>query len=78
MRFLLFCSAAGSVLGFLLLLVGLAADGAPQQAALAGYALALAVLPYVFARACQLWEQQARESHRHDELLVALRKISGQ
>lgn len=76
MRFFLFCAAAGSVLGLLLLLVGLAADGAPQQAALAGYALALAVLPYVFARACQMWSQEDRDKNRHDEVLLTLRKIS--
>src|SRR5215831_9465638 len=42
----------GSVIGGLVFVVGLAtAEGAPQQAATAGMALAVVVLPYGFARA---------------------------
>jgi len=46
------CAAAGAIMGGLDGFVGLAgAESAPQQAAAAAYAVALAVVPYVFARA---------------------------
>ena len=44
----------GSGLGALVFMVTMVgAKSAPQEAAGAGMALALAVIPYVFARACQ-------------------------
>ncbi len=53
--FLAVMAGLGSLLGTLVLVFGLAtSSGAPQEAAVAGIALALAVLPYVLLRAVQL------------------------
>jgi hypothetical protein len=47
-----FLSLLGAVIGLFVLFVGLnGANGAPQEAATAGMALAFAVIPYCIARA---------------------------
>lgn len=59
--------------GFVLFLsVNSYSISAPQQAAAAGFALGLAVIPYVIARCMQLlWNHHIAET-RHKELLRAL------
>jgi len=49
--------------------------GAPQEAAAAGIALCIAVIPYVLARSFQLFGQAGRERDRHKELLAALEAL---
>lgn len=52
-----FLAALASVIAGLVLFVGIQkANGAPQEAAIAGIALGIAVIPYVWARA---WEGMA-------------------
>ena len=54
------CAFVGAMFGGLVFVVGIAASqAAPQQAAVAGIACALAVVPYVVARA---WSELIRES----------------
>jgi hypothetical protein len=58
-KFLWLCTALGSLLGGVVLLISIAsAKGAPQEAAGAAIALCLAVIPYCFARSNQLWDYQ--------------------
>jgi hypothetical protein len=49
----------GAVIGTICLLLAFTANGAPQQAALAGMACAFAVIPYVLFRVTQVLEDQA-------------------
>jgi hypothetical protein len=67
-------AALSSVLGGLVLIFTIASSsGAPQQAAGAAIAMALAVLPYVFARSIQITNQQSEARQRHLEILAALK-----
>jgi len=73
MKFFLFVTGCSSVIGGLWLLGGLfLAKSAPQEASAAAIACAFAILPYVFARAGQLWERADDEKRRHSELLQAI------
>jgi len=73
MKFFLFVTGCSSVVGALWLLGGLfLAKSAPQEASAAAIACAFAILPYVFARAGQLWERADDEKRRHSELLQAI------
>lgn len=68
----------GSVIGgavLILTLVG--AQGAPQEAAGAAIAVALAVLPYVLCRSIQLMRQESRASAT-DRLIDAVRTSASQ
>jgi hypothetical protein len=57
MKFFWVCVALAAALAALVLVGGLAtANGAPQQAAVAAVAVAIAVIPYIFARAIEGWE----------------------
>ena len=77
MRFFLFLSCVGSVIGGVVLIGGVAtSQGAPQQAAAAAIAMALAVIPYVFARCIYMWRVADAGNIRHRELLDALAKVS--
>ena len=73
MKFLFGLAIAGALLGGLVLVGGLVlSNGAPQEAAVAGVALACAVLPYCLARAAhaissinsetERWEQQQTQT----------------
>lgn len=54
MRFLWLMTVIGALLGTVVLVFGVAyAPGAPGEAAAAAIAVALAVIPYCLARACQ-------------------------
>ena len=53
MTFVWVCALIGSILGGLTLLSVAVQTGAPQQAAVAAIAVALAVIPYCFARAIE-------------------------
>ena len=70
MGFLSFLAGLGSVLGALVLVLGfVSAKGAPQEAAVAALAVALAVLPYVFMRAFQVSaSMREQREHRRDVL----------
>lgn len=72
-----FVAAAVSTLaGAVVLLLTLVSNAsAPQQAAGAAVALALSVLPYVFARCFQLGGQARKQAARHDDLLSALQSL---
>jgi hypothetical protein len=73
MKVLLVLAAIGSGLGGLYLVGGmLMAGSAPQEAAAAAFACAFAVVPYVFARAFELWGRADDEKRRHTELLQAI------
>lgn len=50
----------GAVLGGMTTLSAVTADSAPKQAAAAAIGVALAVIPYCFARACQFLGQDAK------------------
>lgn len=63
----------GAVLGVLLLVAAFFMAGAPQQAALAGMACAVAVIPYVGWRASQI-DDEARESRKFRADVLALLK----
>jgi hypothetical protein len=76
MGFLGVVSCIGSILGWLVLVVGfLSAKGAPQEAAVAGLAIALAVLPYTFFRAVQLSTAAKRQAEFQAALLRRLESI---
>lgn len=54
MKFLWFITVLGAILGAITLVLGvMSAGGAPGEAAAAAIAVALAVIPYCLARACQ-------------------------
>lgn len=60
----------GAILGAATLLIfGLTASGAPQQAAAAAIAIAFAVLPYCFARAAHLAGAEGRRK-KHERLVL--------
>lgn len=60
MHFMGVVSIIGSIAGGTVLLLGfMGAQSAPQEAASAALAIALAVIPYVFFRAIQLSKQSA-------------------
>jgi hypothetical protein len=60
-RLLYLLTFIGSLTGaFFLLLVFLAAESAPQEAALAATAVAFAVIPYCLARAVEGFDRDAR------------------
>ncbi|MBI1318326.1 MAG: hypothetical protein GC168_05150 [Candidatus Hydrogenedens sp.] len=68
-------SMLGAILGAcLVILIPLAANGAPQEAAAAGLALAFAVIPYCFARAASEIVTIAKEAKR-DKAIEDLRAI---
>lgn len=70
MAFFGFLSMLGSVLGGIVLVIGfVTAKGAPQEAAVAALAVALAVLPYVFFRAIQLSAQTKMQREFHEDVL---------
>lgn len=76
MKFLLFLAAIASVVAGFVLVGGLmSSSSAPQQAAVAACAVAIAVIPYVFARAAQLWQQADDRAEQHKELLAAVRRL---
>lgn len=71
----------GSAIGGLCLLFAFFANGAPQQAALAGMACAFAVIPYVVFRVSQLEDQALQKKvfftqmqKRMEELIEAQNK----
>lgn len=67
-------AALSSALGGLVLLFTIASSsGAPQQAAGAAIAMALAVLPYVFARSIQITNQQSEAKQRHLEIIAIIK-----
>lgn len=71
MNFFSIATRIGVAIGVLVLLVGVAgAKGAPQEAAAAGVALALGVLPYVFYRVLQI----ARETEERNAQNAAVLK----
>lgn len=76
-RVLFFLPLIGSVIGGLILLFTVGgAKGAPQEAAGAAIAMAVAVLPYVLCRSVQLMAQESRNSAT-DRLIEALRESRG-
>ncbi len=73
MGFFGFLSMVGSVVGALVLVGGLAsAKGAPQEAAVAACAVALAVLPYVFFRVLQLNAQEKQRTAFYEAIRQSL------
>ncbi|WP_092000077.1 hypothetical protein [Polaromonas sp. OV174] len=63
----------GAVLGAIVLVIGFAgAKGAPQEAAVAALAIALAVIPYVLARCVQMSRDELLAEQRHKDILAAL------
>lgn len=76
MVFLFALPIIGAILGGLALFFGgLLASGAPQQAAAAAMAVALAVIPYVLARSVQIVTQDGVQKRQHKELLEKLEKL---
>lgn len=66
-------AALGSVAGALILVLGMAAaKGAPQEAAIAAMAVAVAVIPYVIFRAVQVIKQAYLTRDFQKELLRRL------
>ncbi len=63
----------GAVLGVLCLVAAFFMSGAPQQAALAGMACAVAIIPYVGWRASQI-DDDARENREFRTEILALLK----
>ena len=77
MKFFFVMSAIGSMLGALLIMVGLfGSKGAPQEAAAGALACAFSVVPYVFARAIQLVHELDASERRHRELVDAIKTSS--
>ncbi len=63
--------------GAFVLIVGIgSAKGAPQEAAIAGIAIALAVLPYVLFRVMQITEEAAENRVRYLAILKRLDAIA--
>lgn len=63
-------------LGALILTLGLSkAQSAPQEAAIAALAIALAVIPYVFSRCVQISSDRARNIKDTAALLDAIRAL---
>ncbi len=74
MGFFGFLSMVGSVVGALVLVGG---KGAPQEAAVAAIAVALAVLPYVFFRVLQLSAAKKRQAEFYEAVQRSLDAIKG-
>lgn len=64
---------AGAVLGVLCLVAAFFVAGAPQQAALAAMACAVAIIPYVGWRASQI-DDDAQENRKFRAEILALLK----
>lgn len=63
--------------GFLVLVFGFSgAQSAPQEAAAAALAIALAVIPYVFSRCLQITADRKLGKQRHEEIVSALKAHS--
>lgn len=63
--------------GALTLMFGFSgAQSAPQEAAAAALAIALAVIPYVFSRCVQITSDRRSSQKRHEELMEAVRSKS--
>jgi hypothetical protein len=76
MRLLLFISCMSAIVAAIFLALGLAfSNGAPQEAAVAAIALAIAVIPYVFAKCVFLWRYSNAIGQMHSETLSALLRI---
>ncbi|MDM0002739.1 hypothetical protein QTI24_29365 [Variovorax sp. J22P240] len=74
-----FLAGLGSLAGTLVLVVGFTmANGAPQQAAMAALAIALAVLPYVLFRAIQVTLGAYRQRDFNAALLRKLDDLGNQ
>jgi Na+/melibiose symporter-like transporter len=65
--------------GLLVLIFGFSgAKSAPQEAAAAALAIALAVIPYVFSRCLQITADRKVKKQRHEEIISALKVQSEQ
>lgn len=77
MKFLFGLTIAGALLGGLILVGGLVlANGAPQEAAAAGIAVACAVLPYCLARAAYAMSSIDSETERRGEQQTQTRLLA--
>ena len=73
MNFFSIATRIGAVFGALVLLIGVSsAKGAPQEAASAGVAIALGVLPYVSYRVLQISREAEERSVQSAEVLKRL------
>lgn len=76
MGFFAFLAGLGSVAGALILVAGLSASkSAPQEAAIAGLAIAAAVIPYVLFRAVQILHARSASSTLQAQLIERLSAI---
>ena len=79
LSFLTYFSGVSAVVGALYFLVGMNyATSAPQEAALAGCAIALAVIPYVFMRCFQMTAERTASAENAAALLQAVRSLRSQ
>ena len=77
MKFMGVMSIIGSILGGIVLLLGfMGAKSAPQEAASAALAIALAVIPYVFFRALQL-SKQSEDTQAMRDALEGIKELPG-
>lgn len=77
MGFFGFLSVAGGVVGAIVLALGFAsAKSAPQEAAIAALALALAVLPYVVFRTLQISMEATRQREFREAVLRRLETMA--
>ena len=73
MNFFNIVTRIGAVIGVLVLLTGVSgAKGAPQEAAAAGIAIALGVLPYVMYRVLQIAHDAAAQKAHNAAVLQRL------
>ena len=73
MPFLFIITAISSSMGaIVLLLVFVGAKSAPQEAAGAAAAVALAVIPYIFSRCIQISTQASLDKQRHAKFVDLL------
>lgn len=76
MVFLFVLTGIGAVLGGISLLIfGIFGGSAPQQAAGAAIAVAMAVIPYCLARAVQIVETAGRQKRYERQVLERLDKL---
>lgn len=68
-------ATAAALAAVVLFVVFLTANTAPQQAAGSVLAVALAAIPYIFARCVQIIVGAETERARHRELLAALKEL---
>lgn len=68
MKFWWFLTVLGSAFGMLATLVSIGANSAPQQAAAAAVAVALAVIPYCMARALTEWKALEQNTPKKTEV----------